>query len=106
MYVLLSDGSIRNTYDVRIRNKHGEDREFTVSLTSDSPLVVAVEGEPEGDNTLVVPANSTKLARVYVTAVPKSEAATSSVTRGWIWVEDMVSHERAGEKTVFNGKAK
>ena len=106
MYVLLSDGSIRNTYDVRIRNKHGEDREFTVSLTADSPLVLTVEGEPEGDDTLVVPANSTKLARVYVTAVPKSEAATSSVTRGWIWVEDMVSHERAGEKTVFNGKAK
>ena len=106
MYVLLSDGSIRNTYDVRIRNKHGEDREFTVSLTADSPLVLTVEGEPQGDDTLVVPANSTKLARVYVTAAPRSEAATSAVTRGWIWVEDTVSRERAGEKTVFNGKSK
>ena len=106
MYVLMSDGSIRNTYDVRIRNKHGEDREFTVSLTSDAPLLVTVEGEPQGDNTLVVPANSTRLARVYVTAEPKSEAAGAAVTKGWIWIEDMVSHERAGEKTVFNGKTK
>lgn len=68
--------------------------------------MLTVEGEPQGDDTLVVPANSTKLARVYVTAAPKSEAATSAVTRGWIWVEDTVSRERAGEKTVFNGKSK
>lgn len=104
VYVLLSDGTIRNTYDVRIRNKHGEDRDFAVSLTSDLPLTLAVEGED--DAAILVPANSTKLARVYVLAEPGSQAARTAVTKGWIWVEDTVSQERAGEKTVFNGKTK
>lgn len=31
-YVILSDGAIRNTYDLRLRNKHGEDRWFDFSL--------------------------------------------------------------------------
>ncbi|MCA8881950.1 MAG: cytochrome c oxidase accessory protein CcoG [Rhodobacteraceae bacterium] len=103
LYVMMSDGTIRNTYDVRIRNKHGEDRDFAISLTSDAPLRLSVEGSANA--TVDVPANSTKLARVYVMADPQSQAAHRAVTPGWIWVEDTVSHERAGEKTVFNGKA-
>ena len=27
-YVTMSDGTIRNTYDIRLRNKHGDDRPF------------------------------------------------------------------------------
>ena len=34
LYVTLSDGSIRNTYEVRLRNKHGEARPFGLSLTA------------------------------------------------------------------------
>ncbi len=35
-FVTLSDGTIRNIYDIRLLNKHGDDREFPLSLTSDA----------------------------------------------------------------------
>ena len=43
-FVIQSDGSIRNIYDVRLRNKSGEDREFQLSLTSDDPLRIELQG--------------------------------------------------------------
>ena len=35
IYVTLSDGAIRNTYDLRLLNKHGDPREFRIGLTAD-----------------------------------------------------------------------
>ena len=43
-FVTLSDGTIRNTYDVRLRNKHGEDRLFKLSLTGDPAMRMVIEG--------------------------------------------------------------
>ena len=43
-YVTLSDGAIRNTYFVGIRNKHGDDREFQISLANDTNLNIELEG--------------------------------------------------------------
>jgi len=102
-YVTMSDGTIRNTYDVRLRNKHGEDRPFRITITSDAALAAAVEGVD--GNTVTVPADSTKLQRVYVMAPPDSAAADSAVTDLRIWVEDLVSDERASKDTIFNGRA-
>ena len=34
VYVTMSDGTIRNAYDLRLRNKHGEDRPFRLSVSS------------------------------------------------------------------------
>ncbi|MCA8884066.1 MAG: cytochrome c oxidase accessory protein CcoG [Rhodobacteraceae bacterium] len=103
VYVTMSDGTIRNSYDVRLRNKHGEDRPFQISIETDDQLKVVAEGAE--DALVLVPADSTKLQRVYIMAAPGSAAATSAVTDVRIWVEDTVSKERAGKDTVFNGKA-
>jgi polyferredoxin len=101
-YVTLSDGSIRNIYDVRLRNKHGDDRPFQVSITGSDALLVDIEG---GDNqTVVVPADGTKLQRVYVIAPAKSDPATSDRTPFTMWVTDTTNDERASVSTVFNGK--
>ncbi len=43
-HVVLSDGSIRNTYNMRLRNKHGEDRWFTFSANSPATFVLSLEG--------------------------------------------------------------
>jgi cytochrome c oxidase accessory protein FixG len=102
IYVTMSDGTIRNTYDVRLRNKHGEDRPFRISIVSDARLQVETEGSDS--RVIDVPANSTKLQRVYVMAPPDSDAAHRAVTDVRIWVEDMVSTERASKDTIFNGK--
>ncbi len=102
-FVTLSDGSVRNTYDVRLRNKNGEDRPFHVSLTSDSVLRINLEGED--DLVVDVPADETLLQRVYVTAPDGSEAAVTDRTKFRLWVEDLQSGERTYNDTVFNGSA-
>ncbi|MFP4274247.1 MAG: cytochrome c oxidase accessory protein CcoG [Paracoccaceae bacterium] len=102
-YVTMSDGSIRNTYDVRLLNKHGEDRPFRITLTGNEALEVELEGRPE--QTVTAPANETLLQRVYVIAPPGSAPARSDRTEFRFWAEDMDSGERAHNDTIFNGRA-
>ncbi|MEN8874824.1 MAG: cytochrome c oxidase accessory protein CcoG [Pacificibacter sp.] len=101
-FVTLSDGSIRNIYDVRLRNKHGEDRPFQMSVTGNDVLRVEIEGG--ADQTVLVPADGTKLQRVYIVAPPKSAPAISDRTPFTLWVTDTTNDERASTATVFNGK--
>ena len=101
-FVVMSDGSIRNAYDIRLRNKHGDDREFRMSLTSDRVLRISLEGTDLVD--VIVPANETKMQRVYVTARRGDSSATEKRTELRFWVEDLISGERAYANSVFNGK--
>ncbi len=102
-FVTLSDGSIRNTYDVRLLNKHGEDRPFRITLNGDPALRVQLEGSPY--ETVTVPANQTYLQKVYVIAPKGSEAAASERTEFRFWVEDLTTGDRAYNDTVYNGSA-
>ncbi|EEW26968.1 cytochrome c oxidase accessory protein CcoG [Rhodobacter ferrooxidans] len=102
LYVTLSDGGIRNTYDMRLRNKLGQDRNFAVSVISDADVSVRLEGL-EG-TTVMVPANETLSQRLYVEAAPGSEAAKSDRTELDIWVEDVGGTTRVHHDTIFNGK--
>ncbi len=103
-FVTLADGSIRNTYEVRLRNKHGEDRPFQISLTSEADLQIALEGTEK--MVVTVPADQTQTERVYVTAPAGSPAATEDRTAIRLWVEDLESNDRVSVDTVFNGKGK
>ena len=102
-FVVMSDGSIRNTYEVRLRNKHGDDREFEISINSDKWLLLSVEGTD--GTTVTVPADTQRLVRVYTTAPAASDAATMEVVEFRIWVEDTLNGDRAFENTIFNGRA-
>ena len=42
-FVTLSDGSIRNAYDLRLRNMANEDRVFEITLTSEADLALDLE---------------------------------------------------------------
>ncbi|MBV7377537.1 cytochrome c oxidase accessory protein CcoG [Maritimibacter dapengensis] len=101
-FVTLSDGSVRNTYEVGVRNKHGESRPFYVSVGVDSPFEVAVEGTDE--RVVVVPADTENKVRVYVTSAPGSEESLRDRTDIRIWVVDGVTGDRAFHDTVFNGR--
>jgi len=105
VYVTQSDGSIRNIYDVRLRNKIGQDREFHLSLTSEEVLRISLEGRGELQS-LVVPADSTILQRVYITARPVDPAASAAQTELRIWAEHRGSSDRASRDTVFHGRVK
>ena len=106
-FVLLSDGAIRNAYDMRLRNKHGEDRWFTFSATSPATLVLTLEGAT--GLRVLVPANETKEQRLYITAATGSQGATEERTAVRLWVtdtEELVAPraERVHIDTIFNGK--
>ncbi|WP_370402304.1 cytochrome c oxidase accessory protein CcoG [Sulfitobacter sp. JB4-11] len=102
-FVMQSDGAIRNIYDVRLRNKTGEPRQFHLSLTSDDVLRIDLEGQ-RGQLVVDVPADKTVLQRVYVTARPQDAAASAHTTDLRLWVEDMATGDRASRDTSFNGK--
>ena len=101
-YVTLSDGSIRNAYDIRLRNKHGEARDFRLSLVTDTGLQLALEGAP--GTVVEVPADTSRLQRVYVIAPPQAPAAGQQRSDLRLWVEEVTSGERAYSNTIFNGK--
>ena len=100
-FVTLSDGTIRNAYDLRLRNKLGEDRAFAISVTGGAGLVVELKG---ADAELVtVPADETLLQRVYVLAPRGSLAATSARSDLRFWVEDRAADTRIHKDSIFNG---
>lgn len=101
-YVQLSDGSIRNTYELRLRNKHGDERTYRVVLGEGEPFALALEGND--GNTVTVAPDATQTQRVYVTAAPGTPAATADRTDLRIWVEDASTSDRVAINTVFNGK--
>ena len=102
-FVTLSDGTIRNTYEVRLRNKNSVDSVFNISVRGDVSYYVELEGSPY--QSIEVSADSTYLQRVYVLAPKGSVPAENDVSDLRIWVEDLSSGERAYKDTVFNGKA-
>ncbi|SOC04071.1 cytochrome c oxidase accessory protein FixG [Rhodobacter sp. JA431] len=109
LYVMQGDGTIRNIYTMRIRNKHGEDVTYRISATTpdgeaDPTLTLSLEGQ-EGD-TVTVPADQLYNQRLYLEAAPRSDLATTSRTDIDIWVEQVGGEVPVKDSvgTVFNGK--
>ena len=86
-YVTLSDGSIRNAYDLRLRNMQGEDRVFAISATSLATFFLAFDGQD--DLNITVPANETKTVRLFVTAPLETLAVDAERTDLRLWIMDM-----------------
>jgi len=102
LYVTLSDGTIRNTYEVRIRNMQHDPREFVLSVRGDPAITLSLEGL-EG-NAVSVPADEMRLQRLYLAAPPGSAPARTARSEVRIWLEDRKSGARAYKDTVFNGR--
>lgn len=103
-YVTLSDGSIRNTYDVRILNKSGAVSQYSIFVKGDPTLRVQLEGTPYGS--VEVAADTQKLQRVYVISPPGSAPSVSDRTDFRFWVENLSTGDRAYSDSVFNGQEK
>ncbi len=101
-FVTLSDGSVRNTYDVRIRNMTAGDATFRIGLTTDDILRVDLEGSQ--DLMVEVPADETFLQRVYVIARPEDAASARERTDFRFWVEEFGTEERAFQNSTFFGR--
>ncbi len=101
-FVILSDGAVRNAYDLRLRNKHGDDRPFRIQVQGDIELRTELEGTIYEQVT--VDADSTLLQRVYVVAARGSDPARAERSEIRFWVEDLVSGERTYQDSIFNGR--
>ncbi|MEM8802778.1 MAG: cytochrome c oxidase accessory protein CcoG [Pseudomonadota bacterium] len=101
-HVVLSDGSVRNAYEIRLRNKHGEARTFQISINGDLHLRHAIEGSPYA--AIEVPADTTRKIRVYVISPAQGAPANGDTTQFRFWAEDLTNGERAHRDTIFNGK--
>lgn len=101
-YVTLSDGAIRNAYDIRLRNKHGEARPFEFQVMGDMAFELRLEGRDTLET--LVPPNETALQRVYIVAPAGSGPAGTERSDIRFWVKDGISGERAYKDSIFNGK--
>ena len=100
-FVTLSDGTIRNAYDLRLRNKLGEDRDFAISITGAEDLRIELEGAEDG--VVRVPADETLLQRVYVLAPRGSAPALSERSDLRFWIADGGADNRIHKDSIFNG---
>ena len=101
-FVTLSDGSIRNTYDIRMRNKNVDARQFRLTVKGHPTFRIQLEGTPYGS--VEVPANTSQLQRVYVISPPDSAPSQDEATPLRFWVEDLSNGDRAHRDSTFNGR--
>jgi cytochrome c oxidase accessory protein FixG len=100
--VTLSDGSIRNAYELRLRNMTGYPREVAVSANAEAPLRLELQGL-EG-LVITLPANETLRQRVYLTSTPDSPATEEPSLPVQFIAEDTGGDARTVEDSVFHGR--
>ena len=101
-HVVLSDGSVRNAYEVRLRNMHHEPRDFALSAVTQYPMEMTLEGI--SGLVVTIPADEMLIQRVYLVAPADSPAAAVQRSDVRLWAEDVEGGERMHADTVFNGR--
>ena len=101
-FITLSDGSVRNVYDVRLRNKTAEAQTMRSTAKGDPAIRVQLEGTAY--QSIAVPADSTYLQLVYLVAPVGAAPAERASSEVRIWVEALGGGDRAYRDTTFNGR--
>ena len=100
VFVTLSDGSVRNAYEVRIQNRNPEPNIFRLSAkTEGAYLRLGVQGEDAA--AITIAADDTRKLRVFLTA-PAGEALPERVPVR-LWIENLMTGERSPYDTHFQG---
>ena len=99
VFVTLSDGSIRNGYEVRIQNRNGQPNIFRLSAISQPYLRLSVQGKEAA--AITIPADETAKFRVFLTAPSGANLPERMPVR--LWVENLMTRERSPYDTHFQG---
>jgi len=101
-FVVLSDGGVRNAYDIRLRNMHNEPRQFFLTVADNPSIRLTIEGVP-GQLVTVLP--DTQLnQRIYLTAPSGTVPSRAAQTPVRIWASVTGDTSRIFGETVFNGR--
>ena len=101
-FVVLADGSVRNAYDIRLRNMNHEPRQFFLTVANEASIRLTMEGV-QGQMVTVGPDEQLN-QRVYLTAAPGTEAVSSITHPVRIWLSVSGDTARIYGETVFNGR--
>ena len=99
VYVTLSDGSIRNAYEVGIKNQNPDPNVFRLSVVGEPYLRISIPGDDPA--ALNVPADANRKFRVLLTAPPGETLPERTEIR--LWVENLMTLERSPYDTHFQG---
>jgi len=98
LFVTLSDGHIRNGYDVKILNKLHEDRSYRLSVDGIENAIVEVKGAGHlTPDSLPVFADSVGHIRVFLTA-EKQSAHRKTIT---FRIEDLLTGQAWEQESLF-----
>jgi len=100
VYVLLSDGSVRNSYEVGIENQQGEPHRFRLGLRVENAQLDFDIQDVEGD-VVEVPADATRKFTVFVTRPNRVKTPQRLAIE--LWATDLTTRERASYETYFQG---
>jgi polyferredoxin len=101
-FVTLSDGSIRNTYDVRIRNMTHQPTDFAITLVSDQPLAVELEGRRARFGQRARRQHAVAAGLCH--RAPGQRRGGCNLTNFRFWVEDLSTTTRTYQDTTFFGR--
>lgn len=101
VFVTLSDGSVRNAYELRLRNKQHHAATFQLGLEG-AEAQVAVENT--ADAQITVGPDRSLTQRVYLTAPPGSDLAQGGITGLALTVRDLDGPAHSRIDTIFHGR--
>jgi polyferredoxin len=107
LFVTLSDGGIRNSYNIRILNKQYETRAFTLELRGLPEARFALLGmEGEATPRIEVAPDNLRTLKAFVTVPREAAGAMRSQAPFEIVVRDLSDGAETSRETVFRGPDK
>ncbi|MDH3667083.1 MAG: cytochrome c oxidase accessory protein CcoG, partial [Paracoccaceae bacterium] len=92
VFVTLSDGSIRNAYEVRVQNRNAVPRPYRLSAETEEGGYLRLTVQGEDAAAVLISADATKKLDVFLTSPADQQMTGRLPVR--LWVENLVTRER------------
>ncbi|MEL6365986.1 MAG: cytochrome c oxidase accessory protein CcoG [Pseudomonadota bacterium] len=100
-FVTLSDGSVRNAYDLKIQNKRNAPSSYRITMSGVENAVLSAVGEEVAEGAIVISAGGDQLKRVRLFATVPANAAPPGATPATFSVEELETGFTVRKSTTF-----